>query len=197
MVLIDFAIKKLNGLISYDDSVLRCNEENLVEFIGDKPCKESLIRTSECIPMTTSLFYFEVDIVNCREDDCIVVGLSTNDADRCPGMNMNTIGIYGLDGSIYQDGEEVASANSFSKGDTISCKTIRIKDGSFLRTFCQFFKNGKKNGSLVYLYGIESKMVAIFRRELFPAVGVGTPGAVVWINLGEKAFRYQIGKLRC
>ena len=182
--------------VSYtsDKPVLRCNEYNLIEFIGDYPCDDSFVRTRDCMQSSQPSSQFEVEIVNCKDaDNSIVVGLSTDDADRCPGMTLNTIGIYGLDGSICQDGLEMAVGDSYSNGDIISCQVIRKKDGSLIRTFCQFWKNGAKNGPSLYLYGIECRMAKMFPRQIFPAVGIGTPGAVILVNLGENPFRFSLG----
>ena len=166
------------------DGFLRCKDENLVEFVGANADEQldTFIRTSECIPKTSSSYYFEVVVVNGGKDDNIVVGLSTSDAKLCPGMSANTIGIYGSDGSICQNGEKLAWGGSFTTGDVISCQISRIKDWHLrlVPIRCQFWKNGKQSGPSRYLVG----------RQIFPAVGLNAPGAAIKINLGEKPFIY-------
>ena len=100
----------------------------------------------------------------------------------CPGMNANTIGIYGMDGSIRQNGEKIGWGGSFTNGDIISCQITRMKDWKLrlVPTRCQFWKNGQQSGPSRYLAG----------RKLYPAVGLNTPGAVACINAGEQPFRY-------
>ena len=171
----------------YNDSFLRCNDQNLVEFIA-KECDTELlsfVRTSDCIPFETSAYYFEVDILNGGEDDFIVVGISDDKADRCPGMNPNSIGIYGFDGSICVDAEEIAIGSNFTTGDTVSCLICRQKEGEFQKTFCQFLKNGTKIGPPRSLVG----------KKLYPSVGLGSPGATIKFNLGGQPFHHEIGKV--
>ena len=171
----------------YREDFLRCNDKNIVEFIG-KECDIDLlsfVRTSDCIPYETSAYYFEVEILNGGEDDFIVVGISDDKADRCPGMNPNTIGIYGFDGSICVDAEEIAIGSNFTTGDTVSCLISRQKDGAFIKTVCQFFKNGTKIGPPRSLVG----------KKQYPSVGLCSPGASVKFNLGGQPFSHDIGKV--
>ena len=97
-------------------------------------------------------------------------------------MNANTIGVYGTDGSIRQNGEKIGWGGSFTNGDVISCQITRMKDWKLrlVPTRCQFWKNGQQSGPSRYLAG----------RKLYPAVGLSTPGAIVCVNIGDKPFHY-------
>ena len=185
MLLLDTNESRLLQLHSQGkDSVLRIRDQNIAEFCGRK-CDEhfqSFVRTSSSIPKGAPSYYFEVTIINGGEDNNISVGLCTSQANMCPGMNANTIGIYGADGSIRQNGEKIGWGGSFTNGDIISCQITRMKDWKLrlVPTRCQFWKNGQQSGPTRYLAG----------RKLYPSVGLNTPEAIVCINIGDKPFHY-------
>ena len=135
----------------------------------------SVIRSTEFIPEYLESYSFDVKIISGGEDDNIVIGLSSATSEKCPGMNQNTIGIYGFDGSICRDAEEVSTASSFTTGDLITCKVIRTKisNNTFTITSCQFSKNGELLGRPMNVGG----------KHHFPAVGLHSPGAIVQITL--------------
>ena len=102
------------------------------------------MRATESIPEDLEKYIFDVEIINGRKDEGkkIVIGLSGDTSDKNPGMNSNTIGIHGCDGSIYRDGEKVSSALPFTTGDLISCEINRTKvpNTEFKITSCHFLK---------------------------------------------------------
>ena len=101
--------------------------------------------------------------------------MNSDGSTNSPGMNENTIGIYGVDGAVLRSGEEVSSALSFTTGDHISCRVVRskISNDPFTITSCHFSKNGVL---------MESKFNVAGKKH-YPAVGLHSPGAAVRITL--------------
>ena len=125
-------------------------------------------------------YCFDVEVINGGEDDNISIGLNSDGSTNSPGMNDNTIGIYGVDGSVLRNGEEVFEAlwNEallFTTGDHISCRVVRskISNDQFTITSCHFSKNGVL---------MESKF-NVGGKKHYPAVGLHSPGAAVRITL--------------
>ena len=135
-----------------------------------------MIRSTEFIPEKLDTFGFNVKILSGGEDDNIVVGLSHHTSEKSPGMNQNTIGIYGFDGSICRDAEIISTTSPFTTGDIISCEVSRTKiaGSKFTITSCRFLKNGEVLGSPQNVAG----------KHHYPAVGLHSPGATVQIILG-------------
>lgn len=132
------------------------------------------MRTTESVPEDMSKYKFDVEIINGGKDDSIVIGLSCDTSDKSPGMNANTIGIYGSDGRIYRDGEEASLALPFTTGDLISCEIYRTKipNTDFTITSCKFLKNLDLIGSPLNIGG----------KKHHPEVRLHSPDAEVRIQ---------------
>ena len=159
-----------------NSKLYQSTDDGSVQFVGDAPDDElnSFVRTIDCLPESFKAYQFDAEIINSGDDDSISVGLVGETSDRSPGMNPNTIGIYGFDGSICRDGQEVLSGLSFTTGDTISCIVHRnkITNSQFTITSCEFLKNGESMGKPLNVGG----------KEFHPAVGLHSPGATVRIK---------------
>ena len=129
----------------------------------------------DSLPESFVSYQFEVEIINGGEDDSISIGLISEISDKSPGMNPNTIGIYGFDGLICRDGEKVSSCLPFTTGDVISCTVHKnqVATTQFTITSCQFSKNDKFMGKPLNVVG----------KKFYPAVGLHSPGAAVQIRL--------------
>ena len=147
----------------------------------------SLIRTTEAIPDFVRCFYFEARITDCGKDGAIGIGLTTRHTDRelMPGWSEGTVGYHGDDGGIFQENAMLLgeAAETFTTHDVVSCRVKRVQvDESNFYNVIQFGKNGTIVGSPRY----------IKNSELYPTIGIHTPGGKVETNLGERPFAYTL-----
>ena len=87
-----------------------------------------------------------------------------------------------MHGGIYHySGSPVAVGAPFTTNDIVGCevKTVHVDESTIYIT--QFTKNGRKIGPFRYFENV----------ELFPAVGMESPGCVVETNFGETDFKYN------
>ena len=140
--------------------------------------QRSFVSAVESIKEDSEIYRFSVEIIHGGEGDNIVIGLNSNMSDKTPGMNSNTIGLFGSDGVIIRDAEAVLSAefftaglisSTFTTGDVITCEVYRIKNA--IR--CQFLKND----------ALISEPLNIKGKIHYPSVGLHSPGAEVRIKL--------------
>ena len=117
-------------------------------------------------------------------DGYIGVGLSTMgvNMNRLPGWDKNSCGYHGDDGHRFRSsgtGQEYGP--TFTTGDVIGCG-INLVDGS-----CFFTKNGHHLG--VAFKDLPS--------QLYPTVGLQTPGEVIDANFGQEPFKFDVeGEMR-
>ncbi|XP_023325609.1 ran-binding protein 9, partial [Eurytemora carolleeae] len=144
----------------------------------------SSVRATCPIPASCGLYYFEVKIVSKGRDGYMGVGLCAHDVNmnRLPGWDKQSYGYHGDDGhSFCSSGQGQAYGPTFTTGDVIGCG-INLMDGS-----CFYTKNGHHLG-------------VAFRDlppNLFPTVGLQTPGEVIDANFGQEPFIFDIeGELR-
>ena len=130
-------------------------------------------------------------IQNCGNDGVIAIGLTpaTVQFDELPGIMEGSIGFYGDDGCISQDGDQVGEAEEFTTQDRIGmCLTQwTVEDmddgaGNVAIGVCQFTKNGAL---------LEPKRFIECKHPLYPSVGFAEPGAEVRVNFGPE-FKYDV-----
>ncbi|KAL1229919.1 Ran-binding protein [Trichinella pseudospiralis] len=145
-----------------------------------KTHKDAAAVRSNCpIPAACGLYYFEVKIVNKGRDGYIGVGLSQSSVclNRLPGWDKFSYGYHGDDGNSFcSSGSGSPYGPTFTTGDIIGCGVHILK-----RT-CFYTKNGRHLG--VAFTDLPS--------ELFPTIGLQTPGEVVEVNFGQQPFEYDI-----
>ena len=159
-----------------------CCEYNLVLEYNSSVFTAGSVRASDSIPAQCQFYYFEIKIVDKGDGGCIGIGLTPQSSNlrKMPGWEKNTIGYHGDDGYIYSGssnaGNSKGSGPLFGTSDVIGCG-INLKTKEVI-----FTKNGADIG-LEYLM-----MPGI---SLFPTVGLHTSGERVWVNFGQKPFRFN------
>ncbi|XP_032226144.2 ran-binding protein 9 [Nematostella vectensis] len=137
------------------------------------------VRATYHIPAACGLYYFEVRIVSKGRDGYMGVGLSAQgvNMNRLPGWEKNSYGYHGDDGhSFCSSGTGKPYGPTFTTGDVIGCG-LNLIDNT-----CFYTKNGVNLG-------------IAFRDlppNLYPTVGLQTPGEVVDANFGQLPFVYNI-----
>ena len=135
------------------------------------------VRSSNPIPSTCHIYYYEVNFIIPGGEKDIAIGLTSggSNINRYPGIEKNTIG-YGNNGMLYYESLGREYGPSFSTDDIIGCG---INLGS---KTCFFTKNGKALGTA------RSNMPNI---SWFPTIALWDK-AVVEVNFGQKPFMYNI-----
>ncbi|KAL1245134.1 Ran-binding protein [Trichinella spiralis] len=145
-----------------------------------KTHKDAAAVRSNCpIPAACGLYYFEVKIINKGRDGYIGIGLSQSSVclNRLPGWDKFSYGYHGDDGNSFcSSGSGSPYGPTFTTGDVIGCGVHLMKKT------CFYTKNGRHLGiAFTDLPG-----------ELYPTVGLQTPGEVVEVNFGQQPFEYDI-----
>lgn len=139
----------------------------------------SSVRATHPIPASCGLYYFEIKIVSKGRDGYMGVGLSAQgvNMNRLPGWDKHSYGYHGDDGhSFCSSGTGQAYGPTFTTGDVIGCG-INLIDGS-----CFYTKNGHHLG--VAFQDLPG--------QLYPTVGLQTPGEVIDANFGQEPFMFDI-----
>jgi len=144
----------------------------------------SSVRATHPIPTPCGIYYYEVKIVSKGRDGYMGVGLCNHgvNMNRLPGWDKHSYGYHGDDGhSFCSSGHGQAYGPTFTTGDIIGCG-INLVDGS-----CFYTKNGHHLG--VAFQDLPS--------NLYPTVGLQTPGEVIDANFGQEPFLFDIeGEMR-
>ncbi|KRZ63180.1 Ran-binding protein 10 [Trichinella nativa] len=185
------------------------NNKFLVEFHSGagKTHKDAAAVRSNCpIPAACGLYYFEVKIINKGRDGYIGIGLSQSSVclNRLPGWDKFSYGYHGDDGNSFcSSGSGSPYGPTFTTGDVIGCGVHLMKKT------CFYTKNGRHLGAylllILELHSPIYRLVAsasvqlalsylsnFFQGELYPTVGLQTPGEVVEVNFGQQPFEYDI-----
>ena len=137
------------------------------------------VRTSHPIPPTCGVYYFEVRIVSKGRDGYMGIGLCGKEVSvgRLPGWEAGSYGYHGDDGNSFcGSGSGVAYGPTFSTGDVIGCGLNLVRHSAF------YTKNGQHLGSAF----------TDLPPNLFPTLGLQTPGEIVHTNFGQAPFLYDI-----
>jgi hypothetical protein len=139
----------------------------------------SSVRATHPIPASCGVYYFEVKIVSKGRDGNMGVGLCAQSVNmnRLPGWDKHSYGYHGDDGhSFCSSGQGQAYGPTFTTGDVIGCG-INLIDGS-----CFYTKNG-------HHLGVAFKDLP---PNLYPTVGLQTPGEMIDANFGQEPFLFDI-----
>ncbi|CAG0883714.1 unnamed protein product [Darwinula stevensoni] len=137
------------------------------------------VRATHPIPAACGLYYFEVTIVSKGRDGYMGIGLSAQGVsmNRLPGWDKHSYGYHGDDGHCFcSSGTGQPYGPTFTTGDVIGCGVNLID-----RT-CFYTVNGHNLG--VAFTGLPP--------DLYPTVGLQTPGEVVDANFGQVPFVFDI-----
>ncbi|XP_048523507.1 ran-binding protein 9 [Dendroctonus ponderosae] len=131
------------------------------------------------IPAACGLYYFEVKIVSKGRDGYMGIGLSAQgvNLNRLPGWDKQSYGYHGDDGhSFCSSGTGQPYGPTFTTGDVIGCG-VNLIDHT-----CFYTKNGHHLG--IAFHDLPP--------NLYPTVGLQTPGEVVDANFGQEPFVFDI-----
>uniref|UniRef100_T1IZ84 Ran-binding protein 9 n=1 Tax=Strigamia maritima TaxID=126957 RepID=T1IZ84_STRMM len=137
------------------------------------------VRATHAIPAACGLYYFEVKIVSKGRDGYMGIGLSVQgvNMNRLPGWDRNSYGYHGDDGNSFcSSGNGQPYGPTFTTGDVIGCG-VNLIDNT-----CFYTKNGHN-------LGIAFTDLPL---NLYPTVGLQTPGEVVDANFGQAPFVFDI-----
>ncbi|KAI8322212.1 SPRY-domain-containing protein, partial [Martensiomyces pterosporus] len=148
---------------------------------GRQDADAAQVQANNCIPARSGVYYFELHIKSRGQSGYIGIGLSLYGigAHRLPGWDEGSWGYHGDDGNSFGgDGHGHPYGPGFTTGDTVGCGI----DFMLRRIF--FTRNG-------FFLGYAFKDIDI-SKDLYPCVGMRTPGEHVVANFGHKAFAYDI-----
>ncbi|XP_030759134.1 ran-binding protein 9 isoform X2 [Sitophilus oryzae] len=137
------------------------------------------IQATHPIPAACGLYYFEVKIVSKGRDGYMGIGLSAQgvNLNRLPGWDKQSYGYHGDDGhSFCSSGTGQPYGPTFTTDDVIGCG-VNLIDNT-----CFYTKNGHHLGTAFY----------DLPPNLYPTVGLQTPGEVVDANFGQEPFVFDI-----
>lgn len=137
------------------------------------------VRAKYPIPASCGLYYFEVKIVSKGRDGYMGIGLSAQgvNMNRLPGWDKHSYGYHGDDGhSFCSSGTGVPYGPTFTTGDVIGCG-VNLIDNT-----CFYTKNGHNLGIAF----------TDLPNNLYPTVGLQTPGEVIDANFGQDPFVYDV-----
>ncbi|XP_073992141.1 ran-binding protein 9-like [Rhodnius prolixus] len=137
------------------------------------------VRATHPIPASCGLYYFEVKIVSKGRDGYMGIGLSAQgvNMNRLPGWDKHSYGYHGDDGhSFCSSGTGQPYGPTFTTGDVIGC-AVNLIDST-----CFYTKNGHNLGVVF----------SDLPHNLYPTVGLQTPGEVVDANFGQSPFVFDI-----
>uniref|UniRef100_A0A8C2JMG0 RAN binding protein 10 n=1 Tax=Cyprinus carpio TaxID=7962 RepID=A0A8C2JMG0_CYPCA len=137
------------------------------------------VRAIHPIPAACGIYYFEVKIVSKGRDGYMGIGLSAQgvNMNRLPGWDKHSYGYHGDDGhSFCSSGTGQPYGPTFTTGDVIGCCV------NLINNTCFYTKNGQSLG------------VAFtdLPPNLYPTVGLQTPGEIVDANFGQQPFVFDI-----
>uniref|UniRef100_A0A1A8GT46 RAN binding protein 9 n=1 Tax=Nothobranchius korthausae TaxID=1143690 RepID=A0A1A8GT46_9TELE len=137
------------------------------------------VRAMHPIPAACGIYYFEVKIVSKGRDGYMGIGLSAQgvNMNRLPGWDKHSYGYHGDDGhSFCSSGTGQPYGPTFTTGDVIGCCV------NLINNTCFYTKNGHSLGIAF----------TDLPPNLYPTVGLQTPGEVVDANFGQHPFVFDI-----
>ncbi|KAJ2498674.1 hypothetical protein GGH96_004105 [Coemansia sp. RSA 1972] len=141
----------------------------------------SMILTDVCIPSRTGVYYYEVYIKSRGQNGYIGIGMARSGmvATRLPGWDPGSWGYHGDDGHAFGGaGSGTRYGPRYSTGDTVGCGLDFMKRRIF------FTRNGAFLGHVFDVIDIT--------KDLYPCVGMRTPGEHLVANFGRKPFVFDI-----
>ncbi|XP_068197681.1 ran-binding protein 9 [Antennarius striatus] len=146
---------------------------------GKTPKDAASVRATHPIPAACGVYYFEVKIISKGRDGFMGIGLSAQgvNMNRLPGWDKHSYGYHGDDGhSFCSSGTGQPYGPTFTTGDVIGCCV------NLINNTCFYTKNGHSLGIAF----------TDLPPNLYPTVGLQTPGEVVDANFGQHPFVFDI-----
>ncbi|KAK7114787.1 ran-binding protein 9-like isoform X3 [Littorina saxatilis] len=142
------------------------------------------VRATHPIPAACGIYYFEVRIISKGRDgyfrhSYMGIGLSTQgvNMNKLPGWDKYSYGYHGDDGNAFcSSNPGIPYGPTFTTGDVIGC-CVNLIDNT-----CFYTKNGINLGIAF----------SDLPPNLYPTVGLQTPGEVVEANFGQTPFVFNI-----
>ena len=163
-------------------------QDGRIEFLGNELVSydKAMIKTTKPIPWSD--FYFETSLTNLG-GSFVLIGLTRHIPENMslgfPGTIPKTISLAVDDESseLYYGGPRLIEKgiDPVSSQDILGCKVELIECDSARHRLCSFSINGKPAGTPRYLEDV----------DLFPAIMIGSPGAILDTNFGEKRFYHD------
>ena len=139
------------------------------------------VRSSNGIPSTCNLYYFEMKVIDEGEYGIIGIGLTSKGSklNRMPGWNKYTIGYHGDNGKVYKGKRNGSKYGpSFGVGDIVGCGLDLEHNTVF------FTKNGRSIGVAISNWP-NNKL-------WYPTIGLHSRNEKIEINFGQKDFVFDI-----
>jgi len=143
-----------------------------------------LVRANNPIPPSCGIFYFEITVISKGRDGYIGVGVCTSNMPltRLPGWEKNSYGYHGDDGHLFKgSGSGRIYGPTYTTGDTVGCCINFVQNTLF------FTKNGVPLGEAAN----DIKNLP----NLYPCIGLRTPGESITVNFGQSPFSFDIDQL--
>ncbi|KAI8817776.1 concanavalin A-like lectin/glucanase domain-containing protein [Fimicolochytrium jonesii] len=153
---------------------------------GQMDAHAAAVRTNYPIPPQCGLFYYEVTIISKGREGFIGIGLCAHNVqlNRLPGWEDHSWGYHGDDGhSFCCSGTGKPYGPCFTTGDVIGCIV------NFMTKSISFTKNGALLGT-AFPNALDNPKL---EGNLYPSIGLRTPGEVVEANFGQNKFEFDIG----
>uniref|UniRef100_A0A669CLU5 RAN binding protein 9 n=1 Tax=Oreochromis niloticus TaxID=8128 RepID=A0A669CLU5_ORENI len=153
---------------------------------GKTPKDAASVRATHPIPAACGVYYFEVKIISKGRDGYMGIGLSAQgvNMNRLPGWDKHSYGYHGDDGhSFCSSGTGQPYGPTFTTGDVIGCCV------NLINNTCFYTKNGHNSVSSITLTSLYRSLL---QPNLYPTVGLQTPGEVVDANFGQHPFVFDI-----
>eukprot|EP00112_Aurelia_sp_Birch-Aquarium-sp1_P011055 Seg2333.2 transcript_id=Seg2333.2/GoldUCD/mRNA.D3Y31 product="Ran-binding protein 9" protein_id=Seg2333.2/GoldUCD/D3Y31 len=176
--------------------------------VGKNPKDAASVRATHPIPAACGLYYFEIKVISKGRDGYespftrnsgqdfdrkVIIVQNQNDTlvlvfqhkvlnmNRLPGWEKNSYGYHGDDGhSFCSSGTGQSYGPTFTTGDVVGCGL------NLINSTCFYTKNGVNLGIAF----------ADLPRNLYPTVGLQTPGEIIDANFGQQPFVFDIEELR-
>ncbi|KAI8586420.1 concanavalin A-like lectin/glucanase domain-containing protein [Geranomyces variabilis] len=145
------------------------------------------ILSNHPIPPKCEVFYYEVEIISKGLDGYIGIGLCTLDMylNRLPGWMEHSWGYHGDDGCVFLgSGKGCSYGPCFTTGDVVGCIV------NFGTRTVSFTKNGVWLGDAA----TDVAELSVTGMDVFPCVGLRSPGEIVEVNFGRRSFVFDIEK---
>uniref|UniRef100_A0A665U121 RAN binding protein 10 n=1 Tax=Echeneis naucrates TaxID=173247 RepID=A0A665U121_ECHNA len=145
------------------------------------------VRATHPIPAACGIYYFEVKIVSKGRDGYMGIGLSAQgvNMNRLPGWDKHSYGYHGDDGhSFCSSGTGQPYGPTFTTGDVIGCCV------NLINNTCFYTKNGISLECDIFK--LNYSVFNIYQPNLYPTVGLQTPGEIVDANFGQQPFVFDI-----
>ncbi|KFO33807.1 Ran-binding protein 9 [Fukomys damarensis] len=174
--------RKIETEVSGLKTMLEAHKLDTIKYLaghGKTPKDAASVRATHPIPAACGIYYFEVKIVSKGRDGYMGIGLSAQgvNMNRLPGWDKHSYGYHGDDGhSFCSSGTGQPYGPTFTTGDVIGCCV------NLINNTCFYTKNGHSLGIAF----------TDLPPNLYPTVGLQTPGEVVDANFGQHPFVFDI-----